>query len=120
MTHGERVLAALRTGPKSASYLYSLGLIAHSRVASLRAQGHIITCVKTGNRGAQSYIYTLVEAAPSEPVGEAGLPLATVTEARDSRGGTRPEATDTTSGSLGADSLHAELCSAPEQLSLVA
>lgn len=36
----------------------------------------------------------------SEPEDKAGLPLATATEARDSRGGTRPEASDNASGSL--------------------
>lgn len=63
----ERVLAALRTGPKTASYLYSLGLIAHSRVASCRANGYDIRCERIpGETGARAYVYKLVEEA-SEP-----------------------------------------------------
>lgn len=45
MTHNERVLALLSDGePHSHHELYDLRVIAHSRVASLRAQGHRIDC----------------------------------------------------------------------------
>lgn len=62
VTGEQKILAALRTGPKTASELYSLGCIAHSRVAALRAQGHRITCTRVpGDAGARSYVYELLE-----------------------------------------------------------
>lgn len=66
MTHNDRVLTALRAGPCTASELYSLGLIAHSRVASLRAKGHQISCTRVpgARRGALTYLYTLESEAP--------------------------------------------------------
>lgn len=56
MTHNERVLEALRGGPKTHHELYGLGVIAHSRIADLRAQGHEIECDKSGD----VYTYRLV------------------------------------------------------------
>jgi hypothetical protein len=47
MTHNEKVLALLSDGePHSHHELYDLRVIAHSRVAALRAQGHTIECWK--------------------------------------------------------------------------
>lgn len=61
MTHNDRVLAALRTGPKSAQQLYGLGLIAHSRVASLREKGYTILCTRVASEtGARAFRYELV------------------------------------------------------------
>lgn len=52
----ERVLELLSDGkPHSHMELYRLGLIAHSRVADLRARGYDIECAKTGGE----YLYTL-------------------------------------------------------------
>lgn len=59
VTHCDLVLAALREGPKTASQLYSLGLIAHSRIASLRAKGHRISCTRIKGDGARGFLYTL-------------------------------------------------------------
>lgn len=45
MTHNERVLDLLSDGePHSHHELYDLRVIAHSRVAALRKQGHTIEC----------------------------------------------------------------------------
>lgn len=66
MSDCKRVLEALRRGPQTASALYGLHLIAHSRIADLRAKGHVITCVRVpGDTGAKSYVYTLVHDAAS-------------------------------------------------------
>ena len=65
-TDCERVLAALRTGPKSAAELYELRCIVHSRIADLRRKGHVITCERVGNDGARSYRYTLLSEADGE------------------------------------------------------
>lgn len=55
-----RVLRALQSGPKSAAYLYSLGVMTHSRVAELRRRGHVITCSRVpGEKGARAYVYVL-------------------------------------------------------------
>ncbi len=45
MTHNQRVLELLSDGePHSHHELYDLRVVAHSRVAALRAQGHRIAC----------------------------------------------------------------------------
>ena len=45
MTHNQRVLALLSDGePHSHHELYDLRVVAHSRVAALRSQGHTIEC----------------------------------------------------------------------------
>lgn len=45
MTHNQRVLNLLSDGePHSHHELYDLRVIAHSRVAALRTQGHTIEC----------------------------------------------------------------------------
>lgn len=45
MTHNARVLALLSDGqPHSHGELYDLNVVAHSRVAALRKQGHTIDC----------------------------------------------------------------------------
>ena len=45
MTHNERVLDLLSDGePHSHHELYDLRVVAHSRVAALRSQGHTIEC----------------------------------------------------------------------------
>lgn len=45
MTHNQRVLELLSDGePHSHLELYDLRVIAHSRVAALRKQGHMIEC----------------------------------------------------------------------------
>jgi hypothetical protein len=76
VTHDALVLEALRTGPKTASSLYSLGLIAHSRVASLRRRGHVIRCERLhGVEGARGYVYTL-EFDAEAPVPDEQLTLA--------------------------------------------
>lgn len=76
VTHDALVLAALRSGPKTASALYSLGLIAHSRVASLRKRGHVITCSRVeGVEGARGYLYSL-EFDAEAPIPDEQLTLA--------------------------------------------
>ena len=61
MTDTERVLEALRTGPKTAAELYALNAMVHSRVSDLRRRGHEITCKRVpGANDAASYLYTLV------------------------------------------------------------
>lgn len=56
----QRILNALRGGPKTASELYALHAIVHSRVAGLRKKGHVISCVRLPDReGADAFLYTL-------------------------------------------------------------
>lgn len=93
VTHDSKVLAALRAGPQTSAALYELGCIAHSRVASLRAKGHVIECrrVPGERRSSIAYEYTLVsspldgkplrvpplvmaEGFPSSGVGEPATP----------------------------------------------
>lgn len=70
MSDCDRILAALRDGPKTASQLYGLFAVVHSRVSDLRKRGHVITCVRvSGELGAKAYVYTLVHDA--EPLGSA-------------------------------------------------
>lgn len=57
MSHDELVLDLLSDGkPHGHMELYALGVMAHSRVASLRRKGHVIECNKTGG----AYLYRLV------------------------------------------------------------
>lgn len=60
MTHNERVLALLSDGkPHSHRELYGLYVMAHSRVADLRKQGHDIRCWREGDL----YFYRLLDEA---------------------------------------------------------
>lgn len=59
-THNDRVLARLQKGPATASELYNLGCIAHSRISDLRKRGHEIECVRVKGEGASAYVYTLI------------------------------------------------------------
>jgi hypothetical protein len=78
-THDERVLALLSDGkPHDHHQLYALGVIAHSRVASLRKKGHVIE----QHRDGENYVYRLLNAQPSDAtplgvgcVGTAGCAL---------------------------------------------
>lgn len=74
MSDGARVLEELRSGPKTASELYRLHCIVHSRIADLRRDGHVIECTRTGGRGAASYLYTLHDGALTGGGGD-GQPL---------------------------------------------
>lgn len=59
MTHKQRVLELLSDGrPHSYQELYGLHVIAHSRVADLRADGHDIVCWRDGDL----YLYRLLDA----------------------------------------------------------
>lgn len=79
MSHNQRVLEALRTGPQTSHALYNLGLIAHSRISSLRAQGHVIECrrVPGEKRSSLAYEYTLVSSpldeSPRKPAPVGGI-----------------------------------------------
>ncbi len=58
MTHNERVLALLSDGqPHTHHELYQLHVIAHSRVADLRKQGHNIVQWREGD----NYVYRLLD-----------------------------------------------------------
>lgn len=62
-TQNERILALLKTGPKSThEILRVVPCIVHSRIAELRTRGHVIPCDKTG----PDYVYTL-EGSLDEP-----------------------------------------------------
>jgi hypothetical protein len=57
MTHKQKVLALLSDGrPHGHMELYRLGCIAHSRIADLRRDGHVIECERTE----AGYSYRLV------------------------------------------------------------
>lgn len=59
-TQNERVLALLKTGPKSThEILREVPCIVHSRVAELRERGHQIDCQRKGDL----YIYELHDSA---------------------------------------------------------
>lgn len=59
MTGAERVIAQLRSGPKTQAELYAATrCMVHSRVADLRRKGYVIECDKTAG-----YTYSLI----SEP-----------------------------------------------------
>lgn len=64
-THTEKVLARLKKGPATHLELYGLGVVAHSRIADLRRDGHVIPhpTVRVNPDGSRDYIYQLVEAA---------------------------------------------------------
>ena len=67
MTHNQRVLELLSDGePHSHHELYDLRVVAHSRVAALRSQGHTIECWRENGL----HWYRLTELAP-----EAGRPI---------------------------------------------
>lgn len=67
MTDCARLLEALRVGPRTASELYELHMVVHSRISDLRAKGYDIRCERIrGETGARAYVYKLVEEA-SEP-----------------------------------------------------
>lgn len=73
MTHTKRVLALLSDGkPHTHLELYALGVIAHSRVADLRKQGHDIACWTANDHGERVSVYQLV--GSSAPPGDDDLP----------------------------------------------
>ena len=72
MTDAEYVLDQLRAGPRDAMQIINasirdreIGLTVHSRVASLRDKGYVISCAIEGKtrKGRERYVYRLV----SEP-----------------------------------------------------
>lgn len=64
MTHNERVLALLQDGkPHTHHELYALHVIAHSRVADLRARGHLIEQWREGD----NYLYRLLTEPEDKP-----------------------------------------------------
>lgn len=69
VTGTDRVLAELRTGPKTAAELYATTYtVVHSRISDLRRRGYTITIERTGGQGAASFVYHL----GAEPVLTAG------------------------------------------------
>jgi len=72
MTHKEKVLALLSDGrPHTHHELYQLGCIAHSRVADLRRDGHVIVCTSETHAGERVSVYRLVS-LDKEPVAGPG------------------------------------------------
>lgn len=67
-TDDARMLAALRYEPLTAQYLYrNLGVMAHSRAASLRKRGFDVRCTRIpGRKGAAGFLYTLGPASSGE------------------------------------------------------
>jgi hypothetical protein len=62
VTHTARVLALLSDGkPHTHHELYALGVIAHSRVADLRKQGHVIACWTAKDNDERVSVYQLVQ-----------------------------------------------------------
>ncbi len=72
-SQADRILAALRRGPCTADVLYrNGGGVVHSRVATLRSRGHIITCERLpGRQGPESFLYRLEHDAVLDGAGEA-------------------------------------------------
>lgn len=67
MTHCEKVLALLSDGEAhSHRELYSLHVIAHSRVAELRKQGHVIECWRDGDLSMYRLVGVPGEEAPKD------------------------------------------------------
>jgi hypothetical protein len=65
VTHNAKVLALLSDGkPHTHHELYALGVIAHSRVSSLRAKGYEIACWRERGRGETVSVYQLVGSPP--------------------------------------------------------
>lgn len=134
LTDCERLLAELRRGPLTASQAYGLGLIAHSRVSDLRRAGYRIECSRVpGERGAKSYLYSLLGApktqetvrvesdlgAPSKTAGEPTVESEPPVPEDSSRTAGRPAG----SGAIRKDALPGGSLSpvdTPEQLTLVA
>ncbi len=78
MTHKQRVLALLRDGQAHSHHeLYSLNVIAHSRIADLRADGYRIEQWREGDL----YLYRLIGSPLDErgglsaPKGDGGLSI---------------------------------------------
>lgn len=64
MTHAEMILDLLRDGRwHTASELYALHVIAHSRIAELRRKGHVIEHRQVG-RGSAGHEYRLLTVQP--------------------------------------------------------
>lgn len=57
-----KILAALKTGPKTAAEIHQLCGFSrlNSRIAELRKRGHEITCERGSGTGPAAYLYTLV------------------------------------------------------------
>lgn len=110
-TDCDRLLTALRTGPKTAAELYRLGMVVHSRAASLREKGYDVRCERVPGGGAKSYVYRLA----GEPMVESEPPVFE----DSSRTAGRPAG----SGAIRKDALSGGSLSpvdTPEQLTLVA
>ena len=72
MTPNERVLALLKDRqPHTHHELYSLYVVAHSRISDLRKQGYEIAQWRDGD----SYVYQLVGGPPVEPTLTADVQL---------------------------------------------
>lgn len=83
MSDCDRLLAALKSGPKTHRQLYALDLMAHSRAAELRTRGHQIDVDRDTDRdGRPVWIYTL-RARSSRLNGSSTL---TVKQAREAKG----------------------------------
>ena len=71
VTHKQKVLRLLSDGkPHTHHELYSLGCVAHSRVADLRRDGHNIVCWGEISRGERVSVYQLcgsLDAAAAAP-----------------------------------------------------
>lgn len=58
-THNRLLLDALRSGPKSATELYALNIMTHSRSSDLRRLGYEVKVTKVPGRGTKGYVYSL-------------------------------------------------------------
>lgn len=78
MTGTERVLAELKTGPKTAAELYaSTFSVVHSRISDLRRAGYDIGIERLGGTGAASFLYRLKSSPAASPPVTATVPEAT-------------------------------------------
>jgi hypothetical protein len=98
MTDCEFVLQELRKGPRDAMQIVmaairerDIGLVCHSRVSDLRAQGYVISCAIEGKtrKGRERYVYRLV-GYPEAPARPRTAPAVGLEAAAD--GGSQPAA----------------------------
>ncbi len=62
VTHNDKILARLRRGPATHRELYQLGVMAHSRISTLRERGYVITCERTTDQDGEAvYVYRLLD-----------------------------------------------------------
>jgi hypothetical protein len=75
VSQASRILELLRQRPHTtAEILREVPSIVHSRIATLRDRGYVITCERVDGEGANAYLYTLLcEPEQAEPIG-AGRP----------------------------------------------